>query len=316
MVLSKSKIKELLIGAVNINEFSDGIRPFKCTEKQIKIWYGQTEFLGNGAESTTGITLDFHTDADYVDFEVSGGKFEVLINGVLFKQYIFADSEFHKIELRLDKAEKRITLVFPSHGKGGILKQVEIKNESFTVPHKFEKKILFLGDSITQGWNSKYNCLSYAYQVSNYFNAERVINGIGGSYYLPEAFDEIDFNPDIVIVAYGANDFISQYTNAEDFEHNATQFLGKIKEYYKNKNVIVITPIYMFAEKIKNIGTLDEHRDRIKRMATDFGFNVVDGFKLVPHIRDFFDDDFHPNDLGFSIYANKLISEINKIITV
>ncbi len=314
MLLSNKKIKELIFGAVNIEEKSDGIHFYKCTKHQIDTWYSKEKILGQRSEATTGITLDFHTDADFVKFNVFGIKFEVYINNQFYNQYVFKDGEFHNIELNLQGNENRVTLIFPSHDTPGVLKNVEVKNSTFVSPHKFDRKILFLGDSITQGYNSKYDSLSYAYQVSDYFNAEKVINGIGGTYFLTDSFDTIDFDPDIVIIAFGVNDFFHYNNDSEGFKNNFLGFLSKIKEHYGNKKVIVTSPIYIFLDLPERYDSYGEHREFICKTAQDFGFYTVDGYECTPHSRDFYADNLHPNDLGFGIYARKLISEINKIL--
>lgn len=221
---------------------------------------------------------------------------------------MFSDREFHEISLSLNGEKNRITLVFPSHDKG-VLKSVELNGESFIEPHKFERKILFLGDSITQGWNSKYDVMSYPYQVADFLNAERIINGIGGAYYLPWSFDSIDFDPDTVVVAYGTNDF-SHYKNIDVFKSAVRGFLEKVKDIYSQKKVIVITPIFRFGGLTREWGTIEDYINIIETTANGFSLNVVNGYDLVPPNMDFFADAVHPNDLGFSVYARKLISKL------
>ncbi len=303
------QIKELTFGAVNIEEQADGLHFYKCTKKQIDVWNKKWKVLGERAAGSTGITIDFETDADTVIFDVKGAKFEVLLNRVLFGQYLFEDHEFHKIELKLSGEKTRVTLVLPSHDDGGVIRGMDAENASFLVPHQFDCKMLFLGDSITQGWNAKYNCLSYAYQVADHLNAERVINGIGGAYYLAESFDKIDFDPDIVIVAYGVNDYL-HYKDLPTFESNLVGFLEQVKENYGEKKVFVTLPIHIFRDVVNPMGDYDFLRNVIQKTALNFGFRVLDGYRFVPYFEDFYADDLHPNDLGFSVYARKMIEAL------
>lgn len=308
MKLSVEEIKKITFGAVRYEECDGELHFYKCTKKQCDAWYNEWEGLGERSESTTGITLDFVSDAKEIAFEVCGSKFEILINGNFNKQYLFSDKDFHEVNLSLNGEKNRITLVFPDHDKG-ILKSVALSGESFIEPHKFERKILFLGDSITQGWNSKYDFMSYPYQVSDFLNAEIVINGIGGAYYLPQSFDTVDFDPDTVVVAYGTNDF-THYKDIDAFSEAVSGFLKKVKDIYGGKKVIVITPIFRFGDLTRAWGTIDDYIDVIKTKATCFLFDVVNGYDLVPHNMDFYADAVHPNDLGFSVYARKLISKL------
>lgn len=311
MNLTVEEIKKITFGAVRIEEHNGELHFFKCTNKQCDVWHNESEALGERSEFTVGITLDFVTDADEAVFEVCGNKFELLINSNFSKQYVFSDKDFHKINISLNGDKNRVTLVFPSHDRG-ILKSVELRGESFIKPHKFERKILFLGDSITQGWNSKYDVMSYAYQVADFFNAERIINGIGGAYYLPESFDLIDFDPDTVVVAYGTND-PARYTTINAFKAAVADFLKKVKETYGEKKLIVVTPIFCFEDLTSAGGTLQDYKDAIEKIAHELLFKVVDGYDLVPHDKDFYADTVHPNDLGFGIYARKLIFELGRM---
>ena len=308
MKLNVEEIKRITFGAVRIEEYNDELHFYKCSKKQCSVWYNEREVLGERSEFTTGITLDFISDANEIIFEVCGNKFGILLNGNFNEQYLFSDKEFHKINLSLNGEKNRVTLVFPSIDKG-ILKSVELKGESFIEPHKFKRKILFLGDSITKGLGSKYDFMSYAYQVADFFNAERVINGIGGAYYLPESFDSIDFDPDTVVVAYGTNDFFI-YTNIDVFEAAVNGFLEKVRKIYGKKRVIVVTPIFRFGDLTREWGTMQDYKNIIEDIANNFSFEVVDGYDLIPHNMDFFADTVHPNGLGHSIYARKLISKL------
>ena len=308
MKLRVEQIKKIIFGAVRYEECNGELHFYKCTKKQCDVWYNEWEGLGERSETTTGITLDFISDAKEIVFEVCGSKFEVLINGNFNKQYLFSNKEFNKINFLLNGEKNRITLVFPSHDKG-ILKSVELSGESFIEPYKFERKILFLGDSITQGWDSKYDFMSYPYQISDFLNAEIIINGIGGAYYLPESFDTIDFDPDTIVVAYGTNDF-THYKNIDTFRKAVSGFLKKVKDIYMGKKVIVITPIFRFGDLTREWGTIEEYINIIETMANDISFEVVDGYDLVPHNMDFYADAVHPNDLGFSVYARKLITKL------
>lgn len=57
----------------------------------------------------------------------------------------------------------------------------------------------------------------------------------------------------------------------------------------------------IFCEKIKGIV---EKYDQIK---------VVEGYKLVPHLSEYYLDNLHPNQLGAELYGRNLVCEINKL---
>lgn len=309
MNLTFEQIKSITFGAVHVIEKKDGIHFMKCTQKQIDAWYKLRTDLGERAETTTGVTLDFHTNSKDVEFSVVGNKFEVLVNGVLIQQVPNVSEvtqNEHIIHVELSGDKNRVTLVFPSHAVG-ILRTISIADGAYLHPHQFDRKILFIGDSITQGWASQFDCLSYAHRVADFYNAERVINGIGGAIFAPITYDEIPFDPDIVIVAYGTNDY-DYYRTYEEYKSNVSTYLEMIANAYQEKAVFVISPIWRFdQDNPRQMGTFDKCCQTVKEEAERLGFFAVDGYELVPHMDSFYADVVHPNDLGFGVYADKLI---------
>jgi len=173
---------------------------------------------------------------------------------------------------------------------------------------------LFIGDSINQGWDSKFDCMSYAHRVADFYNAERVINGIGGAIYHSATFDKPEFDADIVVIAYGTNDFF-YYQTYEEFKEQVSVYLEKIKSAYSDKKVFVVTPIWRSDDdRVSFIGTFGKCRETIKKESKRLGLIVVDGYHLVPHFDLFYADIVHPNDLGFVVYAQNLIAKMNEYL--
>lgn len=320
MLLSTEQIKKITVGAVNIKSEDGVLSFFKCTNKQIDAWFRQSETLGNRALTTTGIRLDFHTNSKSLRFgAVSGNKFEVLIDGSLRKQFIRTEGELI-CELELGSAvaretkEVRVTLALPSHAVGK-LSFVELDDGAYITPHEFDRKILFIGDSITQGYNSKFDTLSYAWQTTLALNANTVINGIGGAYYHIPTFDTLPFEPDTVILAYGTNDSMRYKDNPDEMYRQVTGYLDLVKEHYGDKRVIILSPIFRADADFNPIGEwFDRRRLMIEDEASARGFTVISGLSLMPATPECFADKYlHPNDLGFSIYALNLTNELRKL---
>ena len=315
MRLTFEQIRSVTVGSVRTELLADGIHFAKCTEKQEKAWQAKKEVLYINSKSTTGVRLDFHTNSKTVSFKsVSGSKYEIKIDGLTSSIYRFdgEGSVTHDIcgPLGNRNDEHRVTLILPSHNIPGILEYVEIDDGAYIKPHKFDYKMLFIGDSITQGWASSLDSYSYAYRVSDFFNAESVIQGIGGAYYNEDSFDRIDFDPDIVFVSYGTNDF-GHYKTYEDFKAHCHAHLKLIADEYKNKKIFVISPIWRGRREGKTMGTFEGCRRIVIDEAERFGLVHIDGLTLVPPLPSLFEDEYlHPNDNGFSFYAENLIKAI------
>ena len=305
MRLTLDQIKSVTVGALRIYEDEQGIRFQKCTEKQVAAWYARARILGERAETTTGVRLDFHTDSKTVVVEAgSDDKYEVHINDL--PRYRLLCSEGEKTTFDLGEGEKRVTLVLPSH-KAGVIRSVELEDGASLAPHTYARRILFIGDSITQGWNSDYDSLSYAWQVTKFFDAESVIQGVGGGYFHESTVDTIDFDADTVVIAYGTNDY-SHYKTLEDLRTQADRFFAGIGAQFAGKKRLAVTPIYREdMNKDKAMGSFAQCRATVAEMAEKHGFTVVDGLTLVPHSMDFMADALHPNAMGFAQYALHLV---------
>ena len=319
MRLTFEQIKAVTFGAIRIEEREDGIHFSKITKKQEEAFKALSGSLYNCACTTTGVRLDFHTNSKNLAFYApKGNKFELYINDVLCRQY---DGEALREGGKPATAELvspcesdgdtvRVTLILPSHSDG-VLEYVELDDGATVAPHSFDTKILFIGDSITQGWNSKYDSFSYAWRVTRFFNAESVIQGTGGAFFHETTFDEIDFDPDTVIVALGTNDF-GRYQTFEEMLTHARAHLDLIAERYKGKKIFAISPIWR-AHQEKPAGSFAELRRLIIGEIEKRSIIHVDGLSLVPHSSEFMaDESLHPNDLGFSLYAENLIAKMLK----
>ena len=323
MRLSFDEIRELTVGAVSI--FQDDSRNIcfeRCTGKQITANYAFSETLGMRSRTTTGVRLDFHTNSKTLKFKSLGcSKMELLIDGVLRERFTPSDNRgFIEECVTLCDAvgeareDVRVTLAFPSH-EIGKLEYAELDDGAYFTPHRYSKKMLFIGDSITQGYNSYFDTLSYAWLTSLYFNANSVINGIGGAFYHVSTFDKPDFDPDIVIIAYGTNDW-GRYPDAENMKEQVAGYLDLVKAAYGDKDVFVISPIWRANNDGDVMGKpFDSRRKMIENEAALRGFIAVDGLSLVPALPQFYADTYlHPNDLGFSMFAGNLIKVIEENI--
>lgn len=312
MQLSYEQIKTLVVGAVEVWEAESGLHFGKCTKEQLSAWKEIDLTLFNNAIPTTGVRLDFHTDSDYVKIRLGAdGKYEAKIDGVLREQYI-CTGENKEITLVLGKKgkEKHVVFSLPSHSKAGVIAGVEIAESAYVKKHRFDRKILFVGDSITQGHKSVYDMCSYAYQISDYLNADSVIQGIGGSFFAPSTVLPTGYQPNIVFIAYGTNDFARLKTISE-LEKNAQSYISKLKSLYANATFFVISPIWRMDEnQTREMGTFKACCDCIKSVANRLGAEIVDGDTLIPHFSEFMADTLHPNDLGFSLYALNALKQL------
>ncbi len=307
MKLSSQQIKSALFGAMEVAETNGGIVPYKFSAPYREKWFALREDFGKRAEVPTGVRLDFETDAKTVTFSLLGGSFDLLVDGLLTEATpVYAAPTDHPVSL--PEGIHRVTLIFPSHdGKPLGLFGVELQGETFVKPHEYGEKFLFLGDSITQGWNSGENSLSYAWRTALFFNADCRILGVGGACFDADLLEiPQNFDPDRVFVAFGTNDF-GHFRTLSELQANASAYLDKVAAAYQGKKIYGITPIWRYDTWEKPMGTFDQCIDVIKTEYETRGITVLSGMDFVPHHKDFFSDAVHPNALGFSLYAERLI---------
>ena len=307
MKLTFEQIKSLTVGAVMSKQTERGIYFCKMQQSQVDAFYELSDILGYRALTTTGIRLDFETDSKFLAFDViSGARFEYLIDGVYQGTVEVGEDNRAKIEL---SAPYRVTVCFPSHDIGAI-DNVELSDGASFARHKFDKKVLFIGDSITQGWNSGIDTLSYAWRTSFALNLDSIIQGVGGAYFHESTFADSGFDPDIVIVAYGTND-VNHFRTKEEMVLQLRAYLGKVKETYKRSKIYAISPIWVSGgSDEKRMGDLWECYLLIASEIEKCGVEHIRGLSLVPHDREFFADDLHPNKDGFAAYAENLMKFI------
>lgn len=317
MVLSIDTIKKITVGAVDIKCLEDGIHFYKCTERQINAWKAIGDNVYGGSLASTGVRFDFTTNSKSFRVKTTPlGKFELFVDNILIKRFIQSKNpgdifiDLTEDAPYISKADcHRITLYLPSHTPG-IIKSVEIDDGAWVKPCEYKTKMLFIGDSITQGWDSKYDTNAYAIKTSRFFDANSVINGIGGAFYHTTTFDSIPFDPDIVILAYGTNDaFIFSF---DDMKKQVSGYLDLIKAEYGDKKVFVISPIWRGNNEGENMNAdFVAKRAMVEEEGAKHGFTVIKGLELVPPIDDFYADRFlHPNDLGFASYTENLCKKI------
>ena len=320
MNLTYEQIKSVTVGALFCEEQEDGIHFYKCTQKQTDAWAAISPHLKERAIATTGIRLDFYTNSKELRFSCGNeGKYELHINNLLRQQFKVGSEETplgseiisplcDPFGNPLDEA--RVTLYLPSH-HAGTIKSIALDDGAYIKIPDYDCKLLMIGDSITQGWDSEFDSFSYAYMLSRTLNANSIIQGIGGAMYHETTLDQIPFDPDIVTVAYGTNDY-HNYDTYERLRWHVSKYLDGIKEMYGDKKIFVISPIWR-GKVGWPMGSFEGCRETIIKEIEKRGMIHIDGLNLVPPIPSLFADAWlHPNALGFAFYGENVTREVLK----
>ncbi len=330
MILSTQQLFSVFHGARQLFSENGAVYAARFTEQQVAYYKEKLEEYYWKSFATASVTLRFVTDADALSFDFKLKKiasrnyyaFDLYVDGVMtaHKAWNAEDGQteiFGKAEFTLPEGTHEVVVYLPNL-MITYLSNVTLENATVLepVPEK-TRKFFFIGDSITQGYDAEYPSMSYVNRVANFMDAEVINNGIGGEKFDPNILtDDVPkhYDPELVIVAYGTNDW-NLTKNREEMLTNAKAFFIRIKELFPNAQIAYISPIWR--RDIGNnmvMGTFDACIQPLIAIAEECGLYHIEGLKLVPHLTDFLWDAWlHPNDAGFSFYAENLIKAICEI---
>lgn len=311
MEFTLSQIKQFTVGALSIIREEDGYRFFRFNPSQRAAFGAVVSEWADRTDHTTGICIDFHTDATHFSAQIAApGKYEVYVDDLC--TYFAYLEKGQSIELSLDGADHRITLILPCRTCGRI-RNVCLEGHSYVKPHTYRGKIAFYGDSITQGIKAEKDSQCYAWLLTRYFDFCGMNFGVGGIRFQPETVEDIGFDADVVIVALGTNNYGSG-KSMELLQSNCAAYFDRIAKIYSNRKIFCITPIWRADEdEVKTLGTIHDARRVIAQEAQKRGIAVIDGYTLVPHRTEYFEDErLHPNEIGFALYAQNLIKALTQ----
>ncbi len=304
------KLSQIFKGIIRLVDEDGVYKPLRFTDEELAAY--EKDPTIPYSKCTTGVRMDFYTDAQEISFKFNldtafhDGKaqfpedsFDIYENGE-FKQSVVASGISTVRELTYTRqssdAESRITIVFPMRHETRIYTP---SLGNYRPYEEYAHKILFFGDSITQGLFADKPSDNYVDQVCRALNANYLNLAVGGEKFRFEALsDNVPFEPDHIVIALGTNDKHQHYTILE-IEKNCKQYCDRITRLYPNVPVTFITP---FEDQGK------DHVNMYTSVAENYGFNVVDGRTLVAGIAaNFNPDGVHPSTAGFNSIATNLL---------
>lgn len=309
-----------------LKQTEHGVLPVRFTERQLA-HFGDNEAYRLRSHCPAGVSLALRTDAEWLELDV-------MVEGAV-RDYVQAISAVNDRWTRLQTIEPlgamprmaTFRFLFPQPGAAGESNKVEIYLSQFArlsvagvrlspgasvapAGERPSRRLLSLGDSITQGFDSRNPAGAYPVRLARLLEAELLNHGVGQHDFDPASFDPaLPYEPDLITVAYGVNDWAKDKP-AEEIAANAGALLAKIATRYDGVPVLVITPIWAHhQDERKSAGTLSDVRRTIADASANVGagqIEVVDGAGLVPGLPFLFADGVHPTEEGFGHYAVEL----------
>ncbi|MEC9456798.1 MAG: SGNH/GDSL hydrolase family protein [Candidatus Neomarinimicrobiota bacterium] len=195
----------------------------------------------------------------------------------------------------------------------------EKRNRELGFPDENEKRIVFMGDSITEEWGNLY---------PEFFSGNYYINrGIGGQT-TPQMLirfkpDAIDLNPHAIIILAGTND-IAGNTGPSTVKMITDNIfsMAELAIAYEIKVILSsILPVYQYPwvdDVLDPPSSIDSINSKIKEYVENKGLVYLDYYSSMVNDRkglklDFTGDGVHPNEAGYrvmSAIAGEIISQV------
>ena len=314
MILTNKELQNFYFGAYSFEERDDGyLQAFQYTKEQMEYFKGAFDFWYDRCMATTAKTIEMKTDAQKISLEYkiiwkgSEDSFELMIDGLITKiDYVKDVKEEGKLEWQLPAGMKNVVIYLPADATI-LIRNFEIDSKAER-PVKNEK-VLWLGDSITQGFGPLRSAQTYVSVANRLLNYDIINQGIGGYVYDKKSLLKMpDYTPDKIIVALGTNQYGSE--TMKDVE----EYYETLMKIYGNEiPVLCISPLWR-GDKPEDSAIFQRFCDNIKKIAGSYkNVKVIDGFKLVPHLSEYYLDNLHPNCLGTETYGRNLVEEIRRI---
>ena len=312
--MTNRELQSIYFGAYSFRETTDGyLQAFQYSDEQMAYFRSAFDFWYDRCMASTAKTLEFTTDARTVSFdykiiwEGSQDSFELAVDGLISDiRYVKDLPKAGRLEWALPDGTKDIVVYLPADATV-LIRRFEI--DGALTPARKNEKVLWLGDSITQGYGPLRSAQTYVSVANRLLNYDIINQGIGGYVYDKKSLMKMaGWTPDKIIVALGTNQFGCE--TMKDVEEYYETLIGI---YGRAIPVLCVTPLWR-GDVPDGLPTLKRFCKNVMAIAAKYpNITVVDGFTLVPHLPEYFLDNLHPNALGAEVYGRNLADVIRRL---
>lgn len=336
MKLTFDQIKSACSGAVTVTQEDDLIHFYRMHPAQREAILARSEVFYKRSNATAGVKLDFRTDSTslFLDMNASPSTMsffavDIIVNGKLIGSVdnfsheklpvFFAEKAYQYGDFSgrfdLGPGEKTVRVHLP-WGPVASIRELSLDDGATFVPAVPEKKVLFYGDSITQGMNCLHPSDTYTARIADALGMAEYNKAIAGTRSSPHitAVRE-EFTPDVIVVAYGTNDWTGSTT--DEFRRDYRAMHEDIQKNYPGVPVFALTPIFRYQmNECRVMGAFCKVAPIIQEICADFpNVTVIDCFPFIRHDRLCFGDGtLHPNAKGFDYYFKGLWPQMKAVL--
>lgn len=333
MFINEDRLKECFHNVLYTRKDIRGIKGERFTEKQQKFYSGLDFYLcSEKTLMSSGVTLEFQTTADDITLEYVVGAgyaerdcgrestIDFYVDGELFhchKNDLYPDSVGSAAVHFKNNLMKEVTIWLP-YSEEIFIRSLSISDGAWfqTIPPR-PKKLIFFGDSITQGVGTTLASAGYAMQTAIQLEAYEVLNqGIGSWVFNEGSLDEeCEYNADVIITAYGTNDW-SQKTKLQ-YEQDMKNYLDKLIKIYPKAKIVVLSPVWRHDcdKKRYNKYDFNELFGVMENVCLNYkNIVVINGIHFIPKVTNMYADGLHPNDFGSMYYSKSLVKQLKHLL--
>ncbi|MBO4939810.1 MAG: SGNH/GDSL hydrolase family protein [Clostridia bacterium] len=314
MKLSNKRLQTLIHGAYRFLDQKGGYMSFCHYDEEQTKYLEFEKFFYDRAFFTSSVTIELITDATEIAFDYkvylasSFDTVDLFIEGVAHEMKAVKDmGEKGTLSFTLPEGKKKVVIYLPLDTNLGV-KNFRVNGSWRSVP-KRKTNVLWIGDSITQGYGGMISSHTYVNVANRILGYEILNQGIGGYYYDAKVLKTLEnFKPDKIILAMGTNQFRSA-----DKKEVIDAYYEKLNALYPNVPMLAVTPLWRELSK-EDKPIFESCVQIIRSQAEKYpNLTIVDGFTLVPGCPQYFLDGLHPNALGMTLYGQNLANIIKKI---
>lgn len=311
--LTNDELKKIYFGAYSFKETDDGyLQAFQYTDDRVEYFKAAFDFWYDRCLATTAKTLEFTTEATNITFDYkfvwrgSEDSVEAWVNGLAHQiQYVKDMEDEGTVSFDLPNGPKNVIIYLPSDATL-LIRNVQINGEYS--PAVKNTKVLWLGDSITQGYGPLRSAHTYVSVANRLLNYDIINQGIGGYVYDVNALEPMPgYRPDKIIVALGTNQYGDQSMDG------IVKYYDRLTTLYSGIPILAITPIWR-GDSEEGMPTFLSFCEKLKEIISRYpAVQMIDGFELVPHLPEYYIDNLHPNVIGAEMYGRNLVERIREL---
>lgn len=314
MRITNEELKKFYRGAYQFEETREGyLKAFQYSKPQMEYFRKAFDFWYERSDASSAKTIEFITEATELSFDYkiiwkgSEDSFELWIDGLASEILYVKNMENEGTIVFKMPAGKKQAVIYLACDATVLIKNFEADGELYTV--KKNEKVLWLGDSITQGFGPLRSACTYVSVANRILNYDIINQGIGGYVYDKNSLMKMEaYMPDKIIVALGTNQFgVETMKDVEEYYETLISIYGKAIP------VLCISPVWR-GDCPDEMETFHSFCDKVKTIASAYpNVRVVDGRNLVPHCSEYYLDNLHPNCLGTEFYGRTLADLLQKM---